>query len=185
MKKILLLLTVLLSINLIVHAQDFATKGDIEVGGNISFTSITSVHNGETASNSTSIFSFSPYFGYFVVNNLELGIIPSFTSYSYGGGSSITTFGIYFAPAWNFDLKSHTYPFIEGQIGYNSQSNGATEGGLAWAVKGGIKAQVGSSALINFGIYYTQVTMNPDGADKRNGYNQFGISGGFTIFFNK
>lgn len=178
----------LLSFNLV--AQDFATKGDIEAGGNLGWSSTTSVSAGESADESSSNLWLEPYIGYFLMNNLEIGIVPSFSSSSFGDNSN-NGFGIYLAPAWNFDLKSNVYPFIEGRIGYNTESfdNGTTDvssSGIAWCVRGGVKVQVGSSALVNFDVMYKQVTLNPENYDgDRNGYNQLGIMAGFTIFFNK
>ena len=100
------------SLCLDIYAQDFATKGDIELGGSISFISTTNVNNGETASNSLSIFSLNSYLGYFIANSFEIGIIPSLTTASYGGSSS-TAIGIYLAPSWNFILRSsNIYPFV-------------------------------------------------------------------------
>jgi len=184
---------VLLIGTITVNAQNFATKGTIELGGSIGFSSTTGVNNGESSENSLSNFSFDPYVGYFVINGLELGIIPSFSTSSYSDQST-TSFGVYFAPAWNFDLKSNLFPFVEGRIGYNTSSyddgNSETDessyGGLAWGLRGGVKVQVGNSALVNLALSYDQITMNPEDYDgDRNGTNAFGVMAGFTIFLGK
>jgi len=54
-------------------SQNFATKGTIEVGGSLGFSSTTSVSNGESANNSTTTIRLEPYIGYFIVNSFELG----------------------------------------------------------------------------------------------------------------
>ena len=193
MRKITLLFAALFVFTSLSFSQNFATKGTIEVGGSLGFSSTTSVSNGESASNSTTTIRLEPYIGYFIVNSFELGFEPSFTTSSFGDYSS-SSFGIYFAPAWNFDLRSNLFPFIEGRIGYNTSSsddgNSVTEdptySGLAWGLRGGVKVQVGNSALVNLALSYDQITMNPKNWDGgRNGQNIFGVNVGFTIFLGK
>lgn len=174
-----------------INAQDFGKKGVIEAGGAIGFSSTTTVSDGETGDDALTQFTFEPYFGYFVINCLELGVIPSFSSLSQGD-ASITTFGIYFAPAWNFDLQSSAFPFLEGRIGYQSANYDFGEGddntlsGMSWGVRGGLKYQLGSSALVNASLGYTQSTLNPKDWDGgRNGTNVFDVMAGFTVFFGK
>jgi len=182
---------VLLIGTITVNAQNFATKGAIELGGSIGFSSTTFVYDGESSDDALSSFTVQPYIGYFIINGLELGLIPSFTSQS-SGDNSISSLGIYFAPAWNFDLKNNLFPFIEGRIGYNSinydigEGDGNTSSGLAFGLRGGVKVQVGNSALVNFALYYDQTTLNPeDWEGDRNGENVFGVMAGFTIFLGK
>ena len=122
MRKITVLFAALFVFTSLSFAQNFATKGTIEVGGSLGFSSTTSVSDGQSASNSTTTIRLEPYIGYFVVNSFELGFEPSFTTSSYGDYSS-NSFGIYFAPAWNFDLRSNLFPFLEGRIGYNTSSS--------------------------------------------------------------
>ncbi len=193
MKKNIFMFTALFVFTSLSFAQNFANKGTLEVGGSLGFTSTTNVSNGQSSSNSTSTFRIEPYLGYFIINSFELGIEPVFTR-SGSGNTSSTSFGIYLAPAWNFNLRSNLYPFIEGKIGYNSNSyddgNPTTEdsgeSGLSWGIKVGLKAQVSKAALINLGIFYDQITMNPkDWAGDRNGQNIFGIDVGVAIFFGK
>lgn len=178
-------LTVMFVSNSTLLAQKFATKGIWEIGGSISFTSITSVSNGETAENSLGIFSLDVPFYYFVIDGLELGLIPSYQNLS-SGGSSASAFEILFGAAYNIETNSSAYPFIEGRVGYNTTSNGTTRTGIVWAIIGGVKAQVGGNALINFGISYTQSTLNTDNQEAgRNGTNVIGGQVGFTVFFGK
>ena len=166
-------------------AQSFASEGTWEVGGNVSYTSITSVSNGETSENSLGIFSIDVPFYYFVIDGLELGLIPSYQNLS-SGGSSASVFDILFGAAYNIKTNSSAYPFIEGRVGYNTTSNGSTRTGIVWAIIGGVKAQVGGNALINFGISYTQSTLNTENQEGgRNGTNVIGGQVGFTVFFGK
>lgn len=193
MRKTMLLFATLFVFTSLSLTQNFATKGTIEAGGSLGFSSTTSVSNGESSSNSTTTFRLEPYIGYFVVNSFEIGFEPSFTTSSFGDYSS-NSFGIYFAPAWNFDLRSNLFPFLEGRIGYNTSSsddnNSETEdpayGGIAWGARGGVKVKIGNSGLFNLALSYDQITMNPKGWDGgRNGQNIFAVNAGFTIFFGR
>jgi hypothetical protein len=183
-----LLLTLMLISSISVFGQNFAKKGVWELGGMIGFSSTTGVSNGESGDEALAQFTFEPYVGYFVINCFELGIIPSFTSLSQGD-ASISSFDIYFAPAWNFNLQSAAFPFVEGRIGYGTATYDYGEGddntlsGLSWALRGGLKYQVGSSAIVNVSLGYTQHTRNPDGWEgERNGTNVFDVMAGFTVF---
>ncbi|MEJ2104236.1 MAG: outer membrane beta-barrel protein [Ignavibacteriaceae bacterium] len=177
--------------NFSLYGQDFAQKGVWEAGGMIGFSSTTAVSDGETGDEALTQFTFEPYIGYFVINGLELGLIPSFSSLSQGD-ASISSFNIFFAPAWNFDLQSKAFPYLEGRIGYGTSTYDSGEGddqtlsGLSWGVRGGLKYQLGSSALVNASLGYTQITLNPKDWDGgRNGTNVFDVMVGFTVFFGK
>ncbi|HSW55245.1 MAG TPA: outer membrane beta-barrel protein [Ignavibacteriaceae bacterium] len=195
MKKFFYLLVLTLVIGSVsLSAQNFAKKGVWELGGGIGFSSSTGVSNGESADDAATTFTFEPYIGYFVINSLELGLIPRFNSYSFGD-YSINSFGIYFAPAWNFDLQSNLFPFIEGRIGYNTSTveyedeEGTVEqtlSGLAYGARGGLKYQLGNSALVNVSLGYTMVTLDPEDSEgDRNGSNDFDVMVGFTVFLGK
>lgn len=170
-----------------ISAQGFANRGVWELGGMIGFSSTTEVYDGETGDDALTQFTFEPYVGYFVINCVELGLIPSFSSLSQGD-ASLTSFDIYFAPAYNFNLHSAAFPFVEGRIGYGTATYDYGEGsntasGLSWALRGGLKYQVGSSAIVNVSLGYTQHTRNPKDWDGgRIGDNVFDVMAGFTIF---
>jgi hypothetical protein len=191
MKKFFTLFTVLfLTCGISLFAQNFAKMGTVELGGTLGFNSTTQVSNGEAADESSTTIFFNPYFGYFFINSFEVGIIPTFSSSSFGDQSQ-NNFGVLLAPAYNFDLGNCWYPFIEGRVGYNtsSQDDGDDQtedpsfSGLAWGFRGGVKAQVGNNALVNVGVFYNNVTMNPENWDgDRNGQNVFGIEAGVAIF---
>jgi len=194
MKKFFYLLVLTLVVGSVsLSAQNFAKKGVWEFGGGIGFSSVTYVFDGESADDALTTFMFEPYVGYFVIDCFELGLIPSFETTSFGDVSQ-SSFGVYFAPAWNFDLKSNVFPFIEGRIGYNtssyddgdSETEDPSSSGLAYGARGGAKFQLGNSALVNASIGYTMVTMEPDGWDGgRIGSNGFDIMVGFTVFLGK
>jgi hypothetical protein len=160
----------------------FAKKGVVEVGGNISFSSISRVSDGETGSAMT-LLNFAPFVGYFITDGFELGVNPfSITSASYGG-SSATEVMIFLAPSYNFEAKGNAYPFIEALLGYTSSSNGETRSGFSYGARGGVKLAVTGKGLLNLGLQYVMITQNRSGETERNGSNNFSISAGFTVWF--
>jgi hypothetical protein len=163
-------------------AQDFAKRGIWEVGGNISYTSLTSVSNGETSENSLGTFTLDVPVYYFVIDGLALGLIPNYVTASLGDNSA-SAFDILFGLAYNIATRSTVYPYAEGRIGYNTTSNGDTRSGIVWAGIGGVKVQVGGNALLNFGIEYSQSTLEREGHEGgRSGTNVFAFRAGFAIF---
>jgi hypothetical protein len=166
-------------------AQDgkkFASKGSTELGGSISFQSVTSVYNGKTG-DATTVFSLAPFVGFFVADGFEIGVNPlGITSISYSGHSA-TQIMIFAAPSYNFDTDGIVYPFIEALIGYTSQSSSSSRSGFSWGGRGGIKLAVTGKGLLNLGLQYLQITLNPSGATDRNGSNQLSVSAGFTVWF--
>jgi hypothetical protein len=180
-------LAIILCIVSVTFAQEgekFATKGSTELGGSISFQSLTPVSNGNTGSAFT-IFSVAPFIGYFVTDGFEIGLNPlGFTSMS-GGGGTTSQLMIFAAPSYNFKTKGNGYPFIEALLGYTSQSlsGSSSLSGFSWGGRGGVKLAVTTKGLLVLGVQYVQITMNPSGATNRYGENLLTISAGFTVWF--
>lgn len=181
----LLVVAMLIPLGPVAIAQDgkkFAMKGSTELGGSISFQSITPVFNG-TTEDATTIFSVAPFVGYFIADGFEIGVNPlGLTTISFRG-SSDTQLMIFAAPSYNFKTEGITYPFIEALLGYTSQSNGSSRSGFSWGGRGGVKLAVTDKGLLNLGVQYVQITLNPSGATNRSGYDQLAISAGFTVWF--
>jgi hypothetical protein len=171
--------------------RGFAQKGVVELGGNVSFSSISFVSGGD-AGDATTLFSFGPRVGYFVTDGFEIGFNPGlsfvplsgFTVISPSGGESTTLLQLFVYPGYTIRTeKGNAYPFIEVPFGYTSASSGGDDlSGFSWGVRGGVKiAAVGAMLVTIYGEYF-QLTLNRPGADKRNGYNylSFGVGiGGF------
>lgn len=160
----------------------FATKGCTEVGGSVSLQSITPVINGANGT-STTILTVSPFIGYFIADGFELGFDPFSVAYANSSGHSSTSVMILVAPSYNFDLHDKASPFIEALVGLSSQSNGSSLSGLTWGGRAGVKIGVTGKSLLNIGIEYLQITLDPEGATKRFGTNQLTFSAGFTVWF--
>lgn len=183
MKKILLLVLAVLLITNLSFSQDgkFTKKGQTEIIASISFASSTPVLAGVTGK-STSTFTLAPYVGYFITDGFELGLGAGITSQS--GSSGYTTFAFVLAPAYNFNTKSLFYPYVQGEIGYNSinYSGSSTYSGIIWGFEGGLKINVTGNALLKFGLNYDQYTQNVDDIDGRFGSNVVTAFGGIGLF---
>jgi len=186
MKSLVVLITILFIIPL--SAQDFGKAGQWELSGNVSFTSETSVFDGETAENSTSTFTVEPMLGVFVYDCIELGLMPMFQTQSHGD-NSVTTWGLFAVPQYVFRVNK-MYPYIGAFLGYASTDadfgeGSATMSGFSYGAVGGVKFQVAPQALLNIGLQYLLLNMEPEDWDGgRIGMNQFAVVAGFSIFLN-
>ena len=182
---LVIIVLVLLASACNIHAQ-YASKGVLELGGTASFSSVTQVANGTTASNSTSMFQFSPYAGYFIAEGISIGVEPSFGSLKMAGdNNSYTALALYAIPGYTFATKSSFFPYVQGMIGYTSIGYGSepTQSGISWGLKGGVKFSIGNAGLICAGVTYQAITVNPSGANSRYGFNVLSIGVGYSIFF--
>lgn len=161
----------------------FARTGDVEFGGSVSFRSTSPVSNGTTG-NATTAFLLEPYVGYFVADGFELGFNPfGYTTISYGGFRA-TEVMILVAPAYNVHETGSVYPFIEGLFGYTAVMQGDnTADGFTWGGRAGVKNELAPHLLLSVSMKYLSVTTNPEGAQKRNGYNEFLFTAGLTAWF--
>lgn len=169
----------------IAQEKSFAQKGVVELGGSISFSSRKAVYQGSTHGDAFTTLSVQPYIGYFVTDKFELGVNPLGITYMSQGSNNATQIGIFFAPSYNFITTSgNLFPFIEGLVGYTSQtSTGSTDlSGFSYGGRTGIKVPVGSSALLNISVQYLMITLNRSGATERNGENDLAIAAGFAVW---
>lgn len=163
------------------ETENFAAKGVTELGGSISYQSVTPVYNGVT-SDAITLFTISPFIGYFVTDGFELGVNPlGVTLASYGGGST-TQLMVLLAPSYNFITKGRAFPFIEGLIGYTSIGNGSERDGLSWGGRAGVKHAITNHGLLNLSVQYLLITTNPSGASNRYGSNNLSIAAGLTVW---
>ena len=136
----------------------FASAGCVELGGSFSFTSeSSSPPNGGSSSPAATTLLFAPYVGYFPVQELELGINPlSVLHTSDGFGGSTTSLLFVFAPSYNFSTHSIAYPFIEGNIGYNSSSESGYNSisGVCYGARAGVKLALAPHALLDIALQY-------------------------------
>ena len=165
--------------------KEYATKGVFELGGDIGYSSYTSVTAGQTSSTTYTSFSLTPSIGYFVTDGLQLALDPFSLSVSShtGASSSPTEIHIMGGLGYAFKTQGSAYPFIQGLAGYSTYSSGSTSlNGFSWGAKGGVKIVIASHAIFQAGVQYLQITENPSGATSRFGYNELLIGGGFTVW---
>ncbi len=164
-------------------SKSFASPGCVELGGSFSFTSQSFTYpNGGGTSPATTVMLFAPYVGYFPVKGFELGLNPfSIESISNGSGGNTTSLLFIFAPSYNFNTHSIVYPFIEGNIGYNSKSIGtSTETGACFGARAGVKLAIATHALVDLGVQYLVQNYSSDGITYPT-INNLVIGIGFTV----
>lgn len=198
MKKSFALLTIVLlmlsAVTFNLQAQ-YASKGIVELGGAISYSSTTVVTNGTAASESTSLFNFMPYASYFIINGFSVGVSPGINIVKLAGSSNAISNLLFFViPSYTFSTKSDVFPFVQAWVGYTSLTSNAdaTSGtpeldlsGLTYGGRGGIKVMVGKNGLLSVGVSYMLYTLNPKGADKRSGMNTLSITMDYSVFIGK
>ena len=181
-KAITIFLMLLLATACSVHAQ-YAKKNSVEVGGAVSYSSTTAVINGSTSGDPITLLQFAPYAGYFVADQISIGLSPTVISFK-ASGSTTTAYGIYAVPGYTFTSRGNAFPYVQALLGYTGLSTSGSPDltGFSYGGKAGVKVSVGTGGLIDIGVEYSLITLNPKGADKRNGYNNFAILIGFSVF---
>jgi hypothetical protein len=186
MKTKLILPAVFLAASVSSLAQNFHKKGTTELGGGISYSSVSADVSGSSYNNeAVGTLIFSPYFGYMVANGFELGFSPQVLDQE-AGGSSSTILGFYASLASNINLDGATYPFIELMLGYNSVEDGD---GFGFGLNGGVKVNVAGNALLLLQLQFLHQTFERDGSNYFSAVQPtitlttvaFGL--GFRVFF--
>jgi hypothetical protein len=175
------------------QGHSYALKGCVELGGSVSYASLTPVERGASGGK-TSMLNIAPLAGYFPIEGLEIGLSPGVSTLSVPGGlSAISTEGAsesltllqFFAfGGYNVRLReSNVVPFGEAMIGYSSQSSGgASASGFSWGLRGGVKLAPVDHFLLALSVQYVVLTYTPENESERSGVNVLliGISlGGF------
>lgn len=169
-------------------AQNFTHTGTIELGGSMAI-SYQSGNGDEELSLST--FSFSPYAGFMVFKGFELGFSPVISSYNINTYGTFTTFGLYLAPAYNFDIKSNVYPYIELLAGYSMVDHSSfTENAIGLGGHLGIKVMLGNAGLLIINAEYLRQSFtsseNDDdyfGNTRNRNIDALSLGVGFRVFF--
>jgi hypothetical protein len=192
--RIALALVIAIAFGSVAVAQErrYAQKGVVEIGGNASFSSISPVSKGE-AGDATTLFTFGPRIGYFVADGFQVGFNPGLSFLPVSGlsvispssGESMTLLQLFVYPGYTIRSEgSKSFPFIELPIGYTGASSGGdSESGFSWGVRGGVKTTPVGALLVTVYAEYFQLTLNPDGADERYGFNYFSFGIGVGGFF--
>ena len=174
LKKFLCLCLVILFTH--VASAQFIQKGNTELGGDISFTSM----NESESSGSLNTFIFNPYIGCMFSDGFEIGFRPQITITSYGGGT-LTTMGLFLAPAYNANMGTIVYPFFELLVGYNTINNENNNfGGLGLGVDGGLKINIAGNSLLLMKLEYLH--QEYDTGNENESINTLSFGLGFRVF---
>ncbi|HUL45185.1 MAG TPA: outer membrane beta-barrel protein [Bacteroidota bacterium] len=188
MRTVVTTLSILLCISGTYAQQHrFAEKGITELSGSVAFSSITPVSNGKTG-DAITLFSIGPQVGYFVEDGFEVGVstgitlLPGLSVITPPEGDATTVVQLFFSPAYNFLLKdNNATPFIEMDLGYTSISSGnESQSGFSFGGKAGFKIPVVDHFLVSLSAQYLAITLNPNNATERTGFNYltFGVGVG-------
>jgi hypothetical protein len=169
--------------------NSFANKGVVELGGSFSYARTTYVYQSleEFTYNTLSLL---PYVGYFIIDNLEIGLNPISVQSNWNSGYTEYFTTALLAPAYNFRAGRNLYPFIEAQFGYTSQIVTGSlaylnpkRDGFSWGGRAGIKLVTVEKCLLNIGLQYQQIALNENKNTARHGMNTLLFSVGFTFWF--
>lgn len=162
------------------------TKGNWMVGGSGSFTNYKSTfQSGITEITQTgSALTISPNLGYFIVDNLVLGSIVSF-SFSNPSGDNNNSHGYGVSPFIRYYFRKSDKminPFL--QTGYSFSKGKSDSGGsnksTGYTIKGGSAIFLNSSVALELSLNYDSSTFNSDTKS-----NNFTVGLGFQIHLEK
>ncbi len=187
------------------NAQDIdsdrgqTSKGKWMIGSDagISFASSTAKFEFDGAEldgkTTVSTITISPNVGYFIIDNLAVGLNWGFSSskteFEDAGSDEefkTNTFSV-FPGATYFFKSNNVAPYLGAGLGYLSVSNGDEDiqkfSGLGFNVRGGLAYFLSNSVSINIGVDFVSATLsNKENSDFENKSNTFGGAIGFAIY---
>lgn len=193
MKKLLLLLSILLpSIALIAQTE----KGTFVVSGATNFNFSNSeqefgVNNREVNQCNITAYSLMPSFGYFIIDNLSIGINGSITQrteeYKNDTETKQTILALMPTVAYVVPIKGPIKPFAQVGFGYSSLTqrhyntiNDSYEG-TAFGIGGGFSYFINKNVSLDLGIQYTYSSLDDDKKAIRQ--SSTGGNIGFSFYF--
>ena len=194
MKKLLLMAAVAVFGLTSINAQTEQGNWMISGSTSISFasTNATSEYDGEELEGDlkTSLLSVTPNVGYFVIDNLAIGLDLSFTSTKFDDGDSdVTTSSFAAVPGgtYYFEAGDNLKPFLGVGAGIISTSSGDEDylksSGLAIRAKGGIAYFINDAIAIEFSVQYMNTSQkNKEDEDYKVKNNSIGVGLGFSLF---
>ncbi|QHI36075.1 hypothetical protein IMCC3317_14280 [Kordia antarctica] len=194
MKKIILAAVAIFGFAFTANAQTEQGKWVISGSTSISFatTNLTLEFEGEEISDDAkaSIFSFTPSVGYFVINNLAVGLDLSFSSAKNDDGTTdVTTssFSSILGGTYYFEAGDKFKPFVGLGAGLISTSSGDDDvlksNGLALRGKGGVAYFVNESLSVDFSVLYLNTNQkNKENNDLVSKNSSLAVGLGFSLF---
>lgn len=185
-----------------------AEKGSWVIGGSttlgFSNAKTTLKYDGKSQDGPTvSTFAFTPSVGYFVANNLAIGLDLGFASITqkeeegnWTGKTTASTVTALPTATYYFKSGSKILPYLGAGIGYgstktsytetyngNTDSEDETYSGLAYKAKGGIVFLLNQTVGVDLGVSYTGMNGTLDSDNKiKSTTNTLGANIGFSIF---
>lgn len=182
-------------------------KGNWMFGGSTTFnfnsTKPSAKQDGVTVDgNKTSTIAATPSVGYFVINNLAVGMdlelsaqktkdYDSFTSSTVDVKTTI--FSVIPSATYYFKNESKALPYIGAGAGY-AVAKAKVDGNsidptnfFVWKVKGGVAYMITNDISVDFGLNYHQLSTKynyPSGESYKSFNKNFGANLGFTLFLN-
>ncbi|WCM41284.1 porin family protein [Flavobacterium sp. CBA20B-1] len=152
--------------------------------------------------NKSSTFTATPSFGYFVTNNLAVGMdleLSAQKTKEYDYFTSSTTdvktniFSVIPSATYYFKNESKAFPYIGAGAGY-AVAKAKVDGNsidptnfFVWKVKGGVAYMITNDISVDFGLNYNQFSTKytyPSGEYYKSFNKNFGANIGFTLFLN-
>lgn len=193
MKKLLSLAAFFAVLTFAANAQ--TEQGKIVVSGKtgLDFTStkFQGYYDGEKVGDSekTSNFSFTPSVGYFVIDNLAVGLGLSLDLSKDEDDDTQTTFAVTPGVTYYFPLDGMIKPFLGANVGFASSTtkSGSTKektSGLTFGGGAGVAFFLKDNVSLDLGLGYQQVNLKDDD-DKKAMIKAGGIGAslGFSLFF--
>lgn len=200
MKNLLLLMATIASGSVFAQTESgkFMVNGATSL--NFAFTNVKNVYDGNTVTESKkNSFTFTPTVGYFVINNLAVGIKGSFSYMTPGrrgdGGKAISTmFQLMPVASYYIPVSGKLRPFAQLGIGLASKSNktvpkeGETlksgEKGLCFVLGGGVSYFMVDNVAFSFGLSYSMINLTSNDDNKyKTKTGAFGSDFGISVFF--
>ncbi|RRA89886.1 OmpW family outer membrane protein [Paenimyroides viscosum] len=150
----------------------------------------------------TSNITATPSVGYFVMNNLAIGMdlelsVQKTKEYQSYGSPMIdvktTVFGIIPSATYYFKNESKAFPYIGAGAGYAVAKAKVADTTIeptnffVWKIKGGVAYMITNDISVDFGLNYNQLSTKfnyPSGESYKSFNKNFGANLGFTLFLN-
>lgn len=188
MKKLLIAL-VAISIAVPAFSADYATKGVWELGGSAGYSSETVTFDAPTDPEmKTTTLSFAPEVGYFIQDNISLGLMLDYSNREEdttdlgGTKDEVTTTELYLAPTYIFK-QDKMYLYGGVLLGMFSMKNSDEASSTNYGVRGGVKVKVGENGLLNLGLQYLMGSGTYDsGTEVDVDSSELSFRAGFTLY---
>ena len=198
MKKLIVMAVIALSAVTTLNAQTEKGKWVFGSDAGVSFASSTAKPEGleyidSETKNTVSTFEVNPNVGYFIIENLSIGLDLSFTSTknkfeNSEGDFDQTTNSIGILPnATYFFKKENLAPYLGAGVGLLATSSGDGDSqktsGLAIAGTAGLAYFLNTSVSINFGATYLySKQVNKENSNFKLNSNTIGVALGFAVY---